>query len=201
MSAARSILVVDDDPSALITTRAQLHAENFELRMCAGGADAMAQLAQAPADLVICDLRMPRIDGLAVCRAIKASPTWRYTPVILLTASNEQDTIVAGLEAGADEFVTKPVEGAVLRARVRSLLRLRDMYREQRGSVDRDALVRQANLTGREREVLELLLLGRTHEDISTVLGISDRTSKFHQANLLAKLGAESRLDLMRLFL
>jgi DNA-binding CsgD family transcriptional regulator len=61
-------------------------------------------------------------------------------------------------------------------------------------------LIDAAGLTEREREVLELVLLGRSHQDIATALGISERTSKFHHANLLAKLGAESRIDLLRLF-
>lgn len=138
-----------------------------------------------------------------MCRALKADPRWRHVPIVLLTALSERGDVVRGLDAGADDFVTKPVDGAVLRARVRALLRVRDAYLElQAGAeVDRRAeRIAAAGLTAREREVLELLLLGRTHEDIAVALGISERTSKFHQANLLEKLGAESRMDLLRLF-
>ena len=86
------------------------------------------------------------------------------------------------------------------------MLRVRRTYEQLRACAPqpedrRTEIMVQARLTEREREVLELLLLGRTHEDIAHVLGISERTSKFHQSNLLVKLGAESRLDLMRLFL
>ena len=81
---------------------------------------------------------------------------------------------------------------------------MRDAYLELQAGAEVDRRraerVEAAGLTAREREVLELLLLGRTHEDIAVVLGISERTSKFHQANLLEKLGAESRMDLLRLF-
>ncbi len=207
MTAPR-VLVVDDEPSARQTAHAMLLPAGYELRFAASGAEAVGLLDGAPMDLVICDVMMPGLDGHAVCRAIKAHSEWQYVPVMLVTALGDPDDIVRGLEAGADQFVTKPVEGAVLRARASAMLRVRGHYdrlRKTRTTAprpDRRAqLVDQSNLTSREREVLELLLLGRTHEDVAQVLGITERTSKFHQANLLAKLGAESRLDLMRLFL
>jgi DNA-binding response OmpR family regulator len=204
-----TVLIVDDEPSARETTFAQLLPERHQLRLAAGGAEALAALGAEPIDLVVCDVMMPAMDGFALCLAIKADPAWQLVPVILLTALGERDDVVRGLDVGADEFVTKPVEGAVLRAKVRSMLRVRERYLELQRSPAavadqrdrRAALVASARLTDREREVLDLLLLGRTHQDIAAVLGIRERTSKFHQANLLLKLGAESRLDLMRLFL
>jgi len=206
MTRAPRVLVIDDDPAALQITRIQLQPEGYELALVNSGVAALDRLSDEPPDLVICDLMMPELDGYAVSRALKADPEWRYVPIILLTALDARDAIVQGLEAGADEFVSKPVEGAVLRARARSMLRVRRTYEQLRACAlqpedRRTEIMVQARLTEREREVLELLLLGRTHEDIAHVLGISERTSKFHQSNLLVKLGAESRLDLMRLFL
>ncbi|MBL8624680.1 MAG: response regulator transcription factor [Myxococcales bacterium] len=200
----RRVVIVDDDPGSRQTAEAMLLPLGLELRILAGGAALLDELASPPADVVVCDVMMPAVDGFAVCRAVRAHPQWRYVPVILLTALGDRDAIVAGLEAGADEFVTKPAEGAVLRARVQAMLRVRDRYLALAAATpppsDRLAeLVATSGLTAREREVLDLLVLGRSHGDIAQVLGISERTSKFHQGNLLAKLGAESRLDLMRL--
>jgi DNA-binding response OmpR family regulator len=211
------VLVIDDEASARQTTHAQLLPEGYEVELVASGQEAVDRLDGEPADLVICDVMMPGLDGFAVCRAFKAHPEWQFVPIILLTAAGARDAVVTGLESGADQFVTKPIEGPVLRARARAMMRVRARYHGLRATgTDRHAtvppaepslterrrqLVDGAGLTGREREVLELLLLGRTHEDIALVLGITERTSKFHSANLLAKLGAESRLDLMRLFL
>lgn len=195
------ILVVDDEPSARLTTAAQLEPERWEIHFEASGAGAIRRLGEPAMDLVICDLMMPGVDGFAVCRALRASHTWRQTPMILLTATGDTAALVQGLEAGADEFVTKPVEGNVLRARVRALLRLRASYLTPDAVPDRAEIIARAQLTEREREVLDLLLLGRTHDDIAIALGISARTSRFHQSNLLSKLGAESRLDLMRVLL
>ena len=206
MTLVPRVVVIDDDPAALQTTQAQLMPEGYEFVPVASGVAAVAHLVREPADLVICDVMMPELDGYAVSRAFKAHPEWRYVPIILLTAFDARSAIVEGLEAGADDFVAKPVEGAVLRARARSMLRVRQTYKRLRACVAepggrRAEIVTHARLTEREREVLDLLLLGRTHEDIAQLLGISERTSKFHQANLFTKLGAESRLDLLRLFL
>jgi DNA-binding NarL/FixJ family response regulator len=173
-------------------------------------AEAREHLVQAGADLVLCDAIMPGVDGFELCRAIKAHPEWRYTPFILITALDGQSDLLRGLDAGADEFLTKPVDKVVLRARVRVMLRIRAQYREARRAprdLDsmlrerREQLVAEAALSAREREVLDLLLLGRSHEEIGAALGIAIRTSKFHQGNILKKLGADSRVDLPRLFL
>jgi DNA-binding NarL/FixJ family response regulator len=201
MSLAPTILLVDDDPIALTTTAAQLSPEGYVVTCVGGGVAALEYLDNPPVDLVICDLMMPELDGYAVARAFKSHSEWRYSPIILLTALDTASAIVAGLEAGADEFVTKPIEGAVLRARARSMVRVRQTYKRLQSTAPRNEIIEQARLTDREREVLDLLLLGRTHEDIAVALGISERTARFHQTNLLEKLGAESRLDLMRLFL
>ncbi len=202
MSHKRRVLLVDDDPVTLKTTAAQLQPEALEIVALPGGVEALEYLSQPPLDLVICDVMMPEVNGNDVARAYKAHSEWRYVPFILLTALDSDEAIVTGLESGGDELVTKPIEGPVLRARARSMLRVRDAYRQLRAEENpRQELVAAARLTEREREVLDLLLLGRTHDDIATALGISERTSRFHQQNLLKKLGAESRMDLMRLFL
>lgn len=199
---ALRVIVIDDDLATRKTIEAQLYTDGYDLQILTGGVEALELLETEPADLVICDLMMPEVDGFAVTRAFKAHSEWRFVPIIVLTAMHSAEVTIAGLEAGADELVTKPIEGAVLRARARSMLRVRQTYRRLRGDASRrEEVIQAARLTDREREVLDLLLLGRTHEDIAVVLGITARTARFHQSNLLDKLGAESRMDLIRLFL
>jgi DNA-binding NarL/FixJ family response regulator len=199
MTAEIHILVIDDEPSALMTTEAQLAPEGWTVQSISDPRLAIERLAQPPASVVLCDAMMPGIDGFTLCRQFKASLTWSRTPFIMLTALNLDEHIVSGLEAGADHFVTKPVAGPVLRARVRAALRARLNYQVAESNERRDAVITAAGLTAREREVLEMLLLGRTHDDIAVALDISERTSRYHQTNLFSKLGAESRLDLMRI--
>lgn len=204
------ILVIDDEQSARDTLEALLDSEGYSLDFAASGAEALERLVSAPVDLIVCDVMMRGMDGLEVCKRVRAHPEWRFVPLILLTALDGEDDLVQGLEAGADEFLTKPTERIALLARVRAMLRVRGRYEELRSNttdVDRllrarrERIVSDARLSGREREVLDLLLLGRTYQDIGQALGVSPRTAKFHQQNLLVKLGADSRVDLARIFL
>lgn len=210
MISRAKVLIVDDDPIARETTSALLHRDPYHLVFADDGTQAIETLDRDPFDLVLCDVLMPGTDGLELCRRIKAHPAWRFTPVILLTALDGQDDMVRGIEAGADDFLTKPIDRVVLRARARAMLRVRERFHELRAAApDLESLLRErrerivgaANLTQREVEVLDLLLLGRSHEEIAAVLGLSPRTIKHHQAHVLEKLGADSRVDLARIFL
>lgn len=203
------ILVVDDQAQVRDTIEGLLALDAYRLVFAESGAQAFEALARHTIDLVLCDVVMPTLDGLDVCRMVKAHHQWRFTPVILITALDGADDMVRGLEAGADEFLSKPVDKVVLRARVRAMLRIRRQYRDlsaMASDVDallrrrRERLIADAGLTDAEREVLGLLLLGRTHQDIAEALGISERTSKLRQTKILEKLGADSRADLLRLF-
>jgi len=185
----KTILLVDDDPTAHATIEALLAKDDAALIRALGADEAFAHLSRTSVDLILCDVMMPGVDGFEVCRRIKAHPTWRSIPVILVTALDADDDLVRGLEAGADEFVSKPVNRVVLRARVRAMLRIREQYTEimQRSSPDletllkerRESLAKGGGLSPREREVLDLLLLGRSHDEIGTALGITARTAKF----------------------
>jgi len=209
----RTLLIVDDDPTARETLEALLLSEGYKMTFASSGREALEKLQQTSFDLILCDVMMPGMDGFDVCRRIKASDTLRRIPIILVTALDAQEEMVRGLDAGADEFLTKPVNKTTLRARVRVMLRIKTQFDElgarASGTPDLEALLRarvdrlsqEAELSPREREVLDLLLLGRSSDEIGTVLGITARTAKFHQANVLQKLGADSRMDLLRLFL
>ncbi|MCA9655063.1 MAG: response regulator [Myxococcales bacterium] len=209
-ASAPVVLIVDDESSARLTTEALLLRDGFTLRFAESGAEALRTLEEGHVDLVLCDVMMPGMDGFEVCRRMKAHEQWSTVPVIMVTALDGDEEMIQGLEAGADDFISKPVVGPVLRARVRAMLRVRARYEHLRAAAPdletlirrrRDRLADAAKLSEREREILDLLLLGRNHLEIGAALGISPRTSKFHQGNVLEKLGADSRLDLMRLFL
>ena len=204
------VLVADDSASARESMGQLLARDPYVLHMVDSGETALRALSSQRVDLLLCDVVMPRLGGFELARIMKSHAEWRFIPIILTSALDGQDDMVRGIEAGADDFLPKPVDRVLLRARMRALLRIRDHYTALRNAVvpDVEALVMQrrervigpANLTARERAVLDLLLLGRRHVDIARALGIASRTSKFHQASILEKLGAESRADLMRLF-
>ncbi len=126
------ILVVDDIPANVKLLEIKLAAEYFEVLTAANGAEAMGIAESQVPDLVLTDVMMPGMDGFELCRRLKADPETRHIPVVMITALSEVSDRVRGLEAGADDFLTQPVNDVALFARVRSLVRLKFMADELR---------------------------------------------------------------------
>jgi adenylate cyclase len=122
------ILVVDDNATNrdILTTR--LKAHGYEALQAADGEEALAAVKQQRPDLILLDVMMPKLDGIETCRRLKGDDTLPFLPIILVTARADSKDIVAGLEAGADEYLTKPVDQAALVARVRSVLRIKMLH-------------------------------------------------------------------------
>jgi two-component system sensor histidine kinase/response regulator len=131
-----SILVVDDEPDnfdvieTLLSVGENSAEENqdYLLHYAAGGQDAIASLDLFQPDVILLDVMMPGIDGIEVCQRIKAMPKWEPIPVIMVTALTAKEDLARCLEAGADDFISKPVNGIELRARVKSMLRIKQQY-------------------------------------------------------------------------
>jgi adenylate cyclase len=121
------ILVVDDDPTNVELLRVRLSAQGYEVITAVDGEEALQRARELQPDLVLLDVMMPKLDGISVLKEIKADITLGFIPIILVTAKAETRDIVQGLEAGGDDYLTKPFEHAALVARVRSLLRIKEL--------------------------------------------------------------------------
>ena len=152
------VLVVDDILSNVKLLEAKLTAEYFEVVTAHNGIEALARIEDHAPDIVLLDVMMPGMDGFEVCRRIKADSRTAHVPVVMVTALDQPSDRVAGLEAGADDFLTKPVDDAALFARVRSLVRLKMMTDElhmrettgqNMGLLDAAHTLQDANPTGR----------------------------------------------------
>lgn len=119
------VLVVDDVPANVKLLEARLTAEYFDVVTAFTGAEALKICERAQCDIVLLDVMMPEMDGFEVCRRLKANPATHHIPVVMVTALDQPSDRVRGLEAGADDFLTKPVSDIALIARVRSLTRLK----------------------------------------------------------------------------
>jgi two-component system cell cycle response regulator len=126
------ILVVDDIEANVRLLEAKLSAEYYEVLTAYDGPTALAMAASEKPDIILLDVMMPGMDGFQVCRRLKDDPETRHVPVVLVTALDGRSDRVAGLEAGADEFLTKPIDDVMLFARVRSLTRLKAVIDELR---------------------------------------------------------------------
>ncbi|MEJ0025410.1 MAG: PleD family two-component system response regulator [Rhizomicrobium sp.] len=152
------VLVVDDILSNVKLLEAKLTAEYFEVVSAFNGLECLAKIDQAAPDIVLLDVMMPGMDGFEVCRRIKNNSKTAHIPVVMVTALDQPSDRVAGLDAGADDFLTKPVDDAALFARVRSLVRLKMMTDELRmrettgqsmGLIDPATTLMDASPTGR----------------------------------------------------
>jgi two-component system alkaline phosphatase synthesis response regulator PhoP len=134
--AKENILVVEDEEDILELVRYNLNKEGYRVTGVLSGEEGMQAARSHPPDLIILDLMLPGMDGLTVCRELKQDARTRDLPIIILTAKGEEADIVAGLELGADDYITKPFSPRVLLARLRAVLR----RRRAKSSSDRDIL-------------------------------------------------------------
>jgi len=122
------ILIVDDNPANVKVLQTRLTAEGYDVVTAHDGEQGLASAREQKPDLILLDVMMPKVDGLEVCRRLRSDTSFPFTPIILVTAMADSKDVVAGLEAGGDEYLTKPVDHAALVARVRSMLRIKRLH-------------------------------------------------------------------------
>lgn len=205
------ILLVDDEPDILEFLGYNLRNEGYEVHTSNNGKDALAKALEILPHLIVLDVMMPEMDGIETCKEIRQMPILKNTIVIFLTARGEDYSQIAGFEAGADDYVTKPVKPRVLVSRVKALLR---RYQEEPGKeagqtlvlnefiIDRERYVvikdgQEYNLPRKEFELLRLLAskpnrVFTREEILSTIWGsdviVGDRTIDVHIRKIREKL-------------
>jgi adenylate cyclase len=122
------ILLVDDNPTNVKVLQTRLAAEGYEIITAADGEEGLSAAKRETPDLILLDIMMPKLDGVEVCRRLRADHDFPFTPIIMVTAMADSKDVIAGLEAGGDEYLTKPVDHAALAARVRSMLRIKRLH-------------------------------------------------------------------------
>jgi adenylate cyclase len=122
------ILVADDNPANVKMLTMRLTSEGYEVVSAADGEATLAVARETMPDLILLDVMMPKVDGIEVCRRLKTDAAVPFTPIIMVTAMADLRDVVKGLDAGADDYLTKPVDHAALVARVRSMLRIKGLH-------------------------------------------------------------------------
>ncbi len=166
MNETPNILVVDDEPSARKTIEMLLLREGYVMHFAANGPEALGLIEQHLPDVILLDVMMPGMDGFEVCQILKDSPTLQHIPIILVTALDSKKDLARGLDAGADDFLHKPYNSMELRARVRSMLRIKRRH---------DALQEALRL----REDLSNMIVHDIRSPLSSILIYSDLLENF----------------------
>jgi class 3 adenylate cyclase/CheY-like chemotaxis protein len=184
------ILIVDDTPANVHILQTRLAAHGYEIVTATDGEEALAAVRTTLPDLVLLDVMMPKMDGLEVCRQLRADAGLPFIPIIMVTAKADSKDIVAGLEAGGDEYLTKPVDQAALVARVKSMLRIKHYHDAVEALAAERAEWNKALEQRVEHQVAQLERLGRLKRFFSPqlaeliVAGGADDPLKTHRRDV-----------------
>jgi adenylate cyclase len=185
------ILVADDSPDNLAILQARLTAQGYEVVTARNGEEAISATGSQYPDLILLDVMMPKLDGIEVCRRIKSDQSLPFIPIIMVTAKTGVDSVVTALDAGADEYLVKPVDHAALVARVKSMLRIKaltDTVREQKSQLIawNEKLEQRVNLQLQQLESLSQLKRFFSPQLADAIMsGASDSPLKSHRREIV----------------
>jgi two-component system alkaline phosphatase synthesis response regulator PhoP len=206
----KKILLADDEPDILEILSYNLGREGYDVVTAADGDEALSKARLVRPDLVVLDMMMPKKNGMEVCELLRAQPYFKETPIVFLTALNDEATHVKGLETGADDYISKPVSPKVFLTRINALLRRTSkkesgVLKIENMVIDPEQFIvkvddKDFSLAKKEFELLYLLALkpGRVflrHEILNSVWGneviVGDRTIDVHIRKIRQKLGID----------
>jgi len=200
---SKRLLIVDDEPNLLRAVAACLRGEGYEVETARSGEDALVRVAQRLPDLIISDIRMPRMDGFALARQLRGNPRTDLIPIVFLTAKDESADRIAGIRSGVDAYLTKPFEPDELVAVVENILtRVERTHAEIArliGSRTHEQVsFSDEELTEAEERIAVAVAAGLSNKEIAAELGISVRTVENHISHILAKKNFENRVEIAR---
>ena len=181
MRSPPQILVADDNPANVDIFRARLSAQGYDIISATDGEAALTLAKEARPDLIVLDIMMPRMNGIEVCRALKADASLPFIPIIMVTARSDPKDVVAGLEAGAEEYLSKPIDQTALIARIKSVLRIKALH---------DQTLEQSERL--EVQAAELAQMNRTLEK-----RVADQLEELERVNQLRRFFSPQLADLI----
>lgn len=155
------ILIIDDQVTVHAVLKSFLLQEGYELFFATSGPEGLERLAEVDPDTILLDVMMPDLDGFEVCQRLKGDERWQHIPIILVTALDGKEDIARGLDAGADDFLSKPVNSLELRARVRSMLRIKKQFDELQATMQL-------------REDLTAMIVHDIRNPLAPIMGIAE---------------------------
>lgn len=200
---AKKILIIEDQAPMRRNVALMLQMEGYATSTAANGREGVDVARKERPDLILCDVMMPELDGYGVVQALRGDAVFATTPFIFLTAKSDRNDIRIGMNFGADDYLTKPIVREDLLAAVQTRLSRADAIQEKIDAVatpgfnpdfsNHEPLQRAFGLTSREAEVLLWVAQGKSNADVSSILGMSEKTAKQHLGVCFQKMGVESR--------
>ena len=201
---SKRLLIVDDEPNLLRAVAAVLRGENFEVSTARNGREALILVAQNQPDLIVSDVRMPGMDGYALARRLRSSPSYALIPIVFLTAKDEIDDRIEGFRSGVDMYLTKPFEPNELIVIIRNILERVERTHSTIARLvgheepEETVFVRDEELTEAEWRVAESVARGLSNKEIAAELNLSIRTVENHVSRILAKKNFSNRVEIAR---
>jgi len=203
LNLSKYLLIVDDEPNLLRAVAACLRGEGYEVDTARSGDEALVQIAQRLPDLIVSDIRMPRMDGYALARQLRNNARTHLIPIVFLTAKDESADRIAGIRSGVDAYLTKPFEPDELLAVIANILtRVERTHAEIArliGSNVREQIAfTDEELTEAEQRIASAVASGLSNKEIAAELGVSVRTVENHISHILAKKHFDNRVEIAR---
>jgi len=188
-----TILLIEDHAPLRKNLRDILTLEGYRVLEAATGPDGLRAAREQRPDLVLCDIMLPGCDGLEILAALRADVATRAQPFIFLTAKGEPGDIRAGMNLGADDYLSKPASCPDLLAAIRTRLARAAQQRPAALDFSTAAPLEKLGISPREAEVLLWMAQGKANHDIATIIGCTHATVKKHTVHIFEKLGVETR--------
>jgi DNA-binding NarL/FixJ family response regulator len=191
----KTVLIIEDQPDMRDNLATILEMEEYAVLTASDGAQGLALACEEKPDLILCDVMMPAMDGHAVLHKLREDRTVAGTPFIFLTAKGEKRDVRAGMNLGADDYLTKPVTASDLLAAIEARFTREDVRRPAgfQPNFTSAAPLEALGLTPREAEALLWVAQGKSNSEISTILGAAENTVKKHLQAIFEKLGVDNR--------
>lgn len=186
-----SVLLVDDE-LVNIKILSDVLKDDYDVLFATGGEEGLCRAIESAPDIILLDVMMPQMDGYQVCARLQGDARTARIPVIFVTALGSSAHEVKGLDSGAIDYVTKPINGDIVKARIRNHLKFKSVIE---ASSLPQPLVDHAmeSMTGRQREIFEWVRRGKTNWEIAKIVGCSEENVKYHMKNILRLLGSYNR--------
>lgn len=204
---SKRLLVVEDNSDSLSAIAFYLRSEGFEINTALNGADALAQIVSEIPDLIVSDIRMPKMNGYKLARHLRSTPHTALIPIIFLTAYDKTENRIKGFRAGIDAYLTKPFEPEELLAIINCILDRVERTRTEltrlvsETELEEEIEVADEELTDAEKRIAGAVSRGLSNKEIAYEFDLSVRTVENHISRILAKKNFSNRVEIARLVL